>query len=67
MRQKFNALALIIALFSLAGCALPQGVVMPTPAAPPSVAVPAGPGGLSVAPVPCPTAGPYLFCVGVLP
>ena len=66
MRKFLIALAALVAVSTL-GCALPQNVAIPTPPAPPPIAVPAGPGGLSVAAVPCPPSSPYLFCVGVLP
>ncbi len=75
MRQKPIALAVLIALSSLAGCALPQTVAPPQlptaggqiASAASNAAVPVGPGGLSVAPVTCPQSSHFLFCVGVLP
>jgi hypothetical protein len=66
MRQMLIAL---VSLIALAGCALPQAAAIPTAPMPtlPPVAIPAGPGGVSVAAVPCPPSSPFLFCIGVIP
>ncbi len=73
MRQNLIALAVLIDLSSLAGCALPQTAAPQLPmsgnqvASAAAAAIPAGPGGLSVAPIECPPSSRFLFCVGVLP
>jgi hypothetical protein len=68
MRQKLIALVFAVtALAALAGCALPQAAAFPTMPTTAPVAIPAGPGGLSIAAVPCPQSSAFLFCIGVLP